>query len=206
MLVAAQFPYSPIWKMIDDVKATSSTRLHGKIFTKNTIEPNIVTAIYIVLKQDKNSLLSLPMWEQLYILRVLCILCPKSKYNLIGFGELKDQGDGDDKPSAGKKRKGKSNNLGGEEEGEEEYDDEERREKKRSAAKKSNKKTVVSTKSNVTEDYGGVGVGIGVRDTGKGVSKKKKNPLSAKGKCILVRLIIIYKNYLLLFIMIISHK
>ena len=165
MLVGAQFPFSPLWDMIDEVKATSSTRLHAKIFTKNTIHPNIVTAIYVLLKQDKNSLLSLPIWEQLYILRILCILVPKKKYNMIGFGELKDFGDDDDddENGDGKKRKKRQSNMGEEENENDEEELEERREKKKENARKSNKKTVLGTSTSITEDYGGVGVGVGYR-------------------------------------------
>ena len=164
MLVGAQFPFSPLWDMIDEVKATSSTRLHAKIFTKNTIHPNIVTAIYVLLKQDKNSLLSLPIWEQLYILRILCILVPKKKYNMIGFGELKDFGDDDDDEDGdGKKRKKRQSNMEEEENENDEEEVEERREKKKENARKSNKKTVLGTSTSITEDYGGVGVGVGYR-------------------------------------------
>ena len=89
MLIGSQFPLSPLWKMISDVAPTSTVRLHGKIFTPNTIDPDVVTAIYILLKQDKNSMLTLDIWEQLYILRVLCVLVPKVSYNAIGFGKQK---------------------------------------------------------------------------------------------------------------------
>ena len=181
MLVGAQFPYSPIWDMIDEVKATSTTRLHSKIFTKNTIHPNIVTAIYVLLKQDKNSLLSLPIWEQLYTLRVLCILVPKKKYNQIGFGELKvlgDEGD-DDENGDGKKRKKRQSNMGEEENENDEEVLEVRRDKKKESARNSNKKTVLGTSTSVTEDYGGEGLGVGLQSKLK--MKRPLKKLTAKG-------------------------
>jgi hypothetical protein len=99
-----------MWKMIEDFAPTSTTRLHGKIFTVHTIDPNVVTAIFILLKQDKSSMLSLDLWEQLYILRVLCILVPKPSFNVVGFGKQKVSGGEGGGNGGGKRKKPMNNN------------------------------------------------------------------------------------------------
>ena len=71
MVLASQFPCSPIWKEIEDVFPSSTTRIHARLFSSHIISPNVVTAIYTLLKVDKQSILKyVPLWEQQYILRV----------------------------------------------------------------------------------------------------------------------------------------
>jgi len=169
MCIGSQFPLSPIWKMISDVAPTSTMRPHGKMFTDNTIEPDVVTAIYILLKQDKNSMLSLDLWEQLYILRVLCILVPKPSFNVVGFGKQKVSvgrggGGGGGSSSSGGKRK-KSNTSNNEEE-EDEIDNQ--RIRKSSKASNTQKSKVVKTITTVAADY----------------TEKPKKKLTAKGNVI----------------------
>ena len=155
--------------MISDVAPTSTMRPHGKMFTDNTIEPDVVTAIYILLKQDKNSMLSLDLWEQLYILRVLCILVPKPSFNVVGFGKQKVSvgrggGGGGGSSSSGGKRK-KSNTSNNEEE-EDEIDNQ--RIRKSSKASNTQKSKVVKTITTVAADY----------------TEKPKKKLTAKGNVI----------------------
>jgi hypothetical protein len=156
-----------MWKMISDVAPTSTMRLHGKIFTDNTIDPDVVTAIYILLKQDKNSILSLDLWEQLYILRVLCILVPKPSFNVVGFGKQKVSGGGGGGGSGGssgsKRKKPTTNNN------EEEEDDmDTQRVRKNSKASNAQKSKVVKTTTTVAAEY---------------TEKPKKN-MTAKGNVI----------------------
>ena len=157
--------------MIADVAPTSTMRLHGKIFTVNTIDPDIVTAIYILLKQDKSSMLSLDLWEQLYILRVLCILVPKPSFNVVGFGKQKVSvgrggGGGGGSSSSGGKRK-KSNTSNNEEE---EDDIDNQRVRKNSKASNTQKSKVVKTTTTVAAEY----------------TEKPKKKLTAKGNVILL--------------------
>jgi len=123
MRIGSQFPLPPMWKMKADVAPTSTMRLHGKIFTVHTIDPNVVTAIYILLKQDKSSILSLDLWEQLYILRVLCILVPKPSFNVVGFGKQKVSGGGGGGNGSGSGKRKKPINNNKEEEEDMDYEE-----------------------------------------------------------------------------------
>ena len=155
-----------MWKMISDVAPTSTMRLHGKMFTDNTIDPDVVTAIYILLKQDKNSMLSLDLWEQLYILRVLCILVPKPSFNVVGFGKQKvsgGRGGGGGGSSGGKRKKSNTSNN------EEEEDDmDNQRARKNSKASNAQKSKVVKTTTTVAAEY----------------TEKPKKKMTAKGNVI----------------------
>ena len=163
MCIGSQFPLSPMWKMIEDFAPTSTTRLHGKIFTVHTIDPNVVTAIYILLKQDKSSMLSLDLWEQLYILRVLCILVPKPSFNVVRFGKQKVSGGGGGGSSGGKRKKPTTNNN------EEEDDDmDNQRVRKNSKASEAQKRKVVKTTTTVAAEY----------------TEKPKKKMTAKGNVI----------------------
>ena len=108
-----------------------------RLFTVNTIDPNVVTAIYILLKQDKSSMLSLDLWEQLYILRVLCILIPNPSFNVVGFGKQKVSGGEGGGNGGGKRKKPMNNN-------EEEDDDmDNQRDRKNSKASNAHKSKVM---------------------------------------------------------------
>jgi hypothetical protein len=171
MLVAAQFPCSPLWKEIDDVSPSATTRIHTRLFDSQTIHPNIVTAIYKLLQIDKQSILKyLPLWEQQYILRVLCILVPKEKYNLPGFGMfLDDHGDDDNDDIDNSNRKGGKNSVHGK-----------RRTEKQGGGNIGNKKAKTSLLSNqvtIADEYSGgnvttnQGMGIGNNNRGRGRPK-----------------------------------
>ena len=165
MCIGSQFPLSPMWKMIADFAPTSTTRLHGKIFTVHTIDPNVVTAIYILLKQDKNSMLSLDLWEQLYILRVLCILVPKPSFNVVRFGKQKVSGGEGGGNGGGKRKKPMNNNN--EEEDDDDMDNQ--RARKNSKALEAQKSKVVKTTTTVAAEY----------------TEKPRKKLSVKGNVIL---------------------
>jgi len=177
MVLASQFPCSPIWQEIEDVFPSSTTRIHARLFSSQIISPNVVTAIYTLLKVDKQSILKyVPLWEQQYILRVLCILAPKEKYNLLGFGrmandEIDENNDGDEgtarvgKTGGGQKKRQRDTNTDG----------------KRAQQAISNKKSVLGKGVTISDEYNVTTQVLGL-GLGQGNSKKKRVKLTLKGK------------------------
>jgi len=175
MVLASQFPCSPIWKEIEDVFPSSTTRIHARLFSSQIISPNVVTAIYTLLKVDKQSILKyVPLWEQQYILRVLCILAPKEKYNLLGFGrmpndELDENDDGDEgtarvgKTGGGQKKRQRDTNTEG----------------KRAQQASSNKKSVLGKSVTISDEYNVTTQGVG---QGQGNRKKTRGKLTLQGR------------------------
>ena len=173
MLIAAQFPCSPLWKEIEDINPSATSRIHTRLFSIQAIDPNIVTAIYKLLKIDKQSILKfVPLWEQQYILRVLCIVVPKEKYNLPGFGMFRNDQDDDncDDNGEGDARKQVSKKSGGGKRSREENES--------GKNGKKNSKSVLSKKVTLAGEYST----SNVNNNGVGIKRGKGRPvLSLQG-------------------------
>jgi hypothetical protein len=170
MLVAAQFPYSPIWNDMDRINLTSSNRNYYRIFSSQVIHPNIVTKIFLLLSMDRKSiLLNVPLWEQLYILRTLCILVPKEKYNITGFGELKVT-----KDNAGPGGKKSSRKVDDQDEQDDQDNQDDNKTKKRTRSKVVKK--VLGLQTSIANEYNSSALVVNSMNNGK------KRSLTSPGK------------------------
>jgi hypothetical protein len=113
----------------------------------------------------KSILLNVPLWEQLYILRTLCILVPKEKYNITGFGELKVT-----KDNAGGK---KSSRKVDDEDNQDDPDDQDDNKTKKRTRSKVVKK-VLGLQTSIANEY--TSSALVVNNTNNGKNKSLTSP------------------------------